>query len=745
MERLIIVSNRLPVKINKTDEGIETIPSEGGLATGIKSVYKNYDGLWIGWAGIDPDTLTNKDKENINKSLEKERCLPVYLNNEQIDQYYYGFSNRTIWPLFHYFNQYTEYNDDYWDYYYKVNKIFAETVIEQAKPGDNIWVQDYHLLLLPKMIKEVRDDVNVGFFLHIPFPSYEIFRILPWREEVLEGMLGADLLGFHDYDYERHFLSCVRRLIGHDTELNHVHVGSRLVKTDAFPMGIDYNKFHDLALENRQKSVKDKSNIRQEIEKNFLLTPDLKLVLSIDRLDYSKGIAQRLKAFGRFLEKYPQYREKVSLLMLSVPSRINVEQYKIMKSEVDELVGRINGKYASINWTPIWYFYRSLPFPELVELYNASDIGLITPVRDGMNLVAKEYVASRTDGTGVLILSEMAGAAKELSESILINPNNLNEIADALDQALNMSREEQTERNHFMQERIKRYDIKKWASDFMDGMKNIQEFNKKYQAQNLTQNERNNIIEQFSQAQKRVLFLDYDGTLVNYERNPQKAKPDEALYQLLNKLAQHENTDIVLTTSRSKSLFEKWFENTPYGLITEHGLWTRIPNGEWSQWDEELLHDEWKETVKKAMMFYVDRTPGSFIEEKSYALTWHFRKCDPDLGQQRAMALKEELTSFISMPGVEIVEGNKVVEVKVSAINKGKAAYSIIKEGDYDFIMAIGDGWTDEYLFEEIGNQAITLKVGHKNTRAKYAINSFNDVRNLLDFLIKEQNAAISS
>ncbi|MGC9343384.1 MAG: trehalose-6-phosphate synthase, partial [Bacteroidales bacterium] len=280
------------------------------------------------------------------------------------------------------------------------------------------------------MIREEYPDVNIGFFLHIPFPSFELFRMLPWRKEILEGMLGADLIGFHSYDYERHFLSSVKRLFGHETYLNQIKLEDRIVKMDAFPMGIDYEKFHMAAVELQNTPIEEQSEVKKELERYRKNHPGRKLILSIDRLDYSKGIPQRLIAFEHFLIKYPEFREKVTLVMLSVPSRVEVEHYQLMKKEIDELVGRINGEFASINWTPIWYFYRSMPFENLIELYTTADVALITPVRDGMNLVAKEYLATRTDGTGVLILGEMAGAYKELNEALIINPNDKDEIAE---------------------------------------------------------------------------------------------------------------------------------------------------------------------------------------------------------------------------------------------------------------------------------------------------------------------------
>ena len=705
-------------------------PSVGGLATGMSSVHKFYETKWIGWPGLDFESTDFSLIDDINRELSEHNCIPVYLNQKEMDNYYFGFSNKTIWPLYHYFTHFVIYENSYWDSYVEVNRRFAEKVLDFIKKDDIIWVHDYHLQLLPKMIKDERPDIQIGFFLHIPFPSFELFRGLPWRREIIEGILGADLIGFHAYDYERHFISSVRRLLGYDINLNLISLENRIIKIDSFPMGIDYDKYRKAAIRQRKVSKNDKTKIAREIESRLVVSPDRKLILSIDRLDYTKGIANRLKAYEYFLEKFPEFHEKVSLIMLCVPSRSNVEQYQLMKSEVDELVGRINGRYASINWTPIWYFYRSLPFSSLIDLYIYSDIALITPIRDGMNLVAKEYVATKTDGKGVLILSEMAGAAKEMGEAIIINPNNYGEIAEALKHAMLMPEDEQNDRITAMQTRLKRYNIEKWTKDFLSSLTSTAVQRSRYATKKLTTDEELKLLDAYRHAKKRILFLDYDGTLVGFQKKPELATPDEDLYKILDKLALKKGNEIVLISGRDRGAFTEWFGDKKYSLITEHGVWKKSPGSEWKL--IEKMNKEWKEFIRPVIEFYVDRTPGSFIEEKNYSLVWHFRKCDPDLGNIRAIELKDELTSLIANNNLEILEGNKVIEVKNSGINKGRAASQRISRDDYEFILGIGDDWTDEYLFEELPRSAYTIKVGMFNTKAKYNVDTFNDVRNLL-------------
>src|SRR5690554_3187404 len=472
---------------------------------------------------------------------------------------------------------------------------------------DRIWVHDYHLLLLPEMIKKRFPNVTIGFFLHIPFPSYELFRILPWRLEIIKGMLGADLLGFHTFDYERHFMSAVRRLLGYDININEINLPRRIVKVDNFPMGIDYDKFHEAALDSQKRSVREKSEVRKELERYYLLYPETRFIISIDRLDYTKGLINRLEAFEYFLEEYPEYREKVTLVLLAVPSRIGVEQYQQMKSEVDETVGRINGKFSSINRTPIWYFYRSMPFENLVDLYNYCEIALITPIRDGMNLVAKEFIASKTDGRGVLILSEMAGASKEMSEALIINPNDKAQIAQAIKKAIEMPLDEQIERSTVLQKRLKRYDIEKWATDFLNALEKVRSNEQKYLAKRLTESNKHPITEDIRSSNNRICFLDYDGTLTGFVDNPRNAKPDTELYGLLDKLAENPNNRVVLISGRDRKTFEGWFGDKPYTLIVEHGVWIRSAGSDWEMIEQ--LDDSWKESIRSSLEFYVDRTP----------------------------------------------------------------------------------------------------------------------------------------
>ncbi len=732
MSRLIIASNRLPLKVEKHNNKYSATASAGGLATGLKSYHKNNDSVWIGWPGIIANSDT--DKEEITEIIKKEQCLPVFLTEALIDGFYDGFSNATLWPLFHYFVEYTRFNDQYWEAYYKVNQMFAEAILENAKDGDTVWVHDYQLLLVPNMLREKCPNLKIGFFLHIPFPSYEVFRILPWREELLTGILGADLIGFHTYDYARHFNSSVKRLLGHEIEFSNVNLDNRQVHIDVFPMGIDYEKFESCALAVQSKPIQERSKQHQDIDRFLLGGPDRHLILSIDRLDYSKGIPERLKAFKCFLQKYPEYIEKVSLLMLTVPSRTDVEEYQNLKTEVDVLVGGINGEFGTLNWNPVIYFYRSLPFENLIELYSSADIALLTPLRDGMNLVAKEYIASKVNQKGVLILSEMTGASKELGEAISVNPNNINYTADAIYRALTLSDEERIRAVKTMQKRIKRYDVHKWASEFIKSLNKTTKKQEEHKARKISPKIKELIIFDYKKEKQKTIFLDYDGTLQRFFNNPQDAKPDEELYKLLDKLAAKENTNLVLISGRDKDTFDKWFGNRKYNLIAEHGAWKRELGSDWIE--RKAVHDEWKDNILPVLESYVDRTPGSLIENKTYSLVWHYRKSDIELGALRALELVTDISNLIINQDLEILEGSKVIEIKVAGINKGIAASEYLMNHKSDFVMAMGDDWTDEFLFKELPAKAHTIKVGTGNSVAKYYVNTYRDVRNFLSDIL---------
>ena len=724
MPKTIIVSNRLPVKLKKEDGKYIYTPSEGGLATGLGSIYKEGDNIWMGWPGVAIEE--DKDKQDAIENLKKNNMSPVFLTEKEIEEYYEGFSNETLWPNFHYFNQYAEYEETYWQAYKKVNQKFADQLSELTEEGDKIWIHDYQLLLLPELIRQKYPNISIGFFLHIPFPSYETFRLLPWRRELLMGMLGSDFLGFHTYDDMRHFLSSVNRLAGIGNSHGKISLGSRKVLVDALPMGIDYDKYASVAA--------DPETLEKEVRYRTLIG-ETKIMLSIDRLDYSKGIPQRLRAFELFLQKYPEYKEKVSLLMVVVPSRDQVGKYKELKEEIDLLVGRINGNFSRMTWTPIHYFYRSFPLNALSAFYRMAKVALVTPMRDGMNLVAKEFIASKLNKKGVLVLSEMAGASKELSEAILINPNNIEQMVRAFKQALEMPEKEQIRNLEVMQNSLKRYNIHHWVKLFMERLDYIKSEQLALQTKILDETSQLPFEEAFRNAESRIIFLDYDGTLTPFHGDPQQASPDDELKDIILRLSENDKNQVVIISGRDKDTLERWFGQYHLDLIAEHGVWLRMHGKKWKTLA--ILKDNWKKEINDVLEDYVGRTPGSFIEQKDYSLVWHYRKVETGLGELRTRELTSHLKYLASDQNLHVLEGDMVVEIKSSEVNKGRAAQKWLKDANAEFYMAVGDDWTDEDTFKAMPENAFTIKVGNTPSAAKYSVTDYSDVRKLLISLCK--------
>lgn len=724
MAKTIFISNRLPVTIGQDPEtGNYTFTrSIGGLATGLQSVHDQGESLWLGWSGLhEEDVDANRAAELKRLLMEQEKCVPFQLSREDFEEFYLGFCNEAIWPLFHYFPNRAHYQISQWKTYERVNLRFFEELKPYVEDGDTIWVHDYQLMLLPQLIKENFPETSVGFFLHIPFPSYEIMRLMPWRQEIMEGLMGADLLGFHTYDYVRHFISSARRLLGYEYNLGYLTAGQRLVRADVFPMGIDYQKYHDAA------TTPEVFAAHTETAKQVVYD---KTILSVDRLDYTKGIPERIRGFELFLDENPEYREKVGLVLIVAPSRTEVEEYKDLLKEIQELVSAANGKHGSLGWTPIQFFYRSFSFTDLTALYMEADLLLVTALRDGMNLIAKEYLAARRDDTGVLVLSETAGAAHELGESLMINPNDIQGIAEAIKQGIETDREEQQRRNRMMKKRIERYNVRFWAQDFIAKLAEVREYQRVQTSRNLLEPELPKLLEQYRSAKKRILFLDYDGTLVGFKDTPEKARPDKELKSIISALTEDEKNRVVIISGREPKDLDSFFEGFPVDCAAGHGSWLKTAGGEWEK--VELFSVEWREVIRPILENYTDRTPGSFIEEKAFSLAWHYRRCEPDLAALRVGELKDSLFSVTENLNVGILDGNKVLEIKDTSVNKGRAASEWLRHEEFDFIFGVGDDHTDEDLFDVLPEKAWSVKVGMALSRARHHIRDWKELRKLL-------------
>jgi trehalose 6-phosphate synthase len=463
-KRLIIVSNRLPISLKKEQGRWQALPSSGGLVTALGPVLRNRGGLWIGWPGMghlpDARRVLDKATRGIGYTM-----IPVSLTGEDLELYYYGFSNEIVWPLFHGLQSLCNYSPEYWTGYQQANRKFARVIMENAGADDYLWVHDYQLMGVAKELKAEGFRTPIGFFLHIPFPPPDIFHKLPWRREILESLLSFDLVGFQTQRHRRNFLQCVRTMIP-DAKLwgkgpiATVHLGDRTVRVGHFPIGIDYQSFAKGA---------QSPEVASESKNLMFALRNRTLILGVDRLDYTKGIPYKLDAMRNALERFPELRHKITMIQVVVPSRQEIPHYDELKNEIEQLVGKINGEFAEPGWVPIQYIYRSLSRTELLSFYRTAEIALITPLEDGMNLVAKEYCAASTDGNSVLILSEFAGAASQLRRgAIIVNPYDQRGVAEAIYQAYKMERQERIERMQRLKRNIQNNDVFRWVGSFLE-------------------------------------------------------------------------------------------------------------------------------------------------------------------------------------------------------------------------------------------------------------------------------------
>lgn len=718
----IVISNRLPVSVSKRDGELHYEASSGGLATAMASLEAE-NKIWVGWPGIDSDELSEKDKIEITSELEARGCYPVFLTKKQVKKYYEGYANDTIWPLFHYFQSLARHDETYWQAYQEVNALFAKATAEIAADTAMVWVQDYHFMLLPQLIREYLPGAAIGFFLHIPFPSFEIYRLLPERKDILRGLLGADVVSFHIYDYGRHFIDSCRRLLGATVSGDVIEYDGRAIKVSAHPIGIDYEKFR------AQLDTKETREAIKQLDETY---KGQKLILSVDRLDYSKGIADRLRAFQLLLEEHPEYIGKVKLQMIAVPSRTEVGAYRELRDEIEKIVSRINGTFGTATWAPISYQFQNRPFAEVVALYARADIALVTPIRDGMNLVAKEYVASKKKPSGILILSEMAGAIDEMPEALSINPNSMRSIESALVTALKMPKNEQATRIEAMQKRIKVATVQNWGKEFMIELARTAGNKSMRYKKLMTSTEERRIETRFMAAKHRLVILDYDGTLKNFVRLPAvwAGAPTLRARRVLKNLTEQPNTTVAIVSGRPRRALMQWFGSYNVELAAEHGAWTRFGK-KWQKVANEFRKD--KKRIKQIMEAYTERTAGSAIEEKEYGIVWHYINVEPDLAYKRAHELRHDLAAEFDEDELSINLGQNILEVKPKHINKGNVVSELVQRYGADFVLCAGDDYTDEDMFAALPEaDAVTIKIGAGKTKARYQL---ADVSDMLDFL----------
>ena len=726
----IIVSNRLPFSVG---EGGGLTPSSGGLVTAIKGIELDAPATWLGAAppGLEEEGWRARVEAFERDEGEALRYEAVFLDDALYDAYYNGMCNDVIWPLLHYKTQDMRFTPEAWEAYLEVNARFADAIVEAAAPDSMIWLHDFHLFMLPRLLRERAPGLRIGFFLHVPFPSSEVFRQLPVREEVLRSLMETDLIGFHDYDYLRHFCAALRVLLGVDTNLLAVsHGDGRVTRLGVFPVGINTGHFQRVAGSEGVARLQDEyaRSARQD-----------KLLLGVDRLDYTKGLDLKLEAFEHLLEAHPELRGEVRLLQLAVPSRTDVPEYVRLREAIERKVGAINGRFGTPQYVPVHYMFTSVPFEELLALYRLADVLLVTSKRDGMNLVAQEFVATQpSEDPGVLVLSEFAGAASVLSHALHVNPWNIAATAARVHEALQMTREERIRRHRPMLSWLESYTASTWANTFFRALGETRD---RAIHERVVESDGGAIeaaLERLD-GEELLLLVDYDGTLAPIAPTPAEATLSAEARACVQALAEVEGARVVVVSGRDEAFLSEQLAGLPVALAAEHG-------GAFRPWGEPGWLSRvngvgeggagWRAIVQGIFDDFSARTPDSFTEHKRFGLAWHYRRSPERFANHQAFKLVQELRyALFNMP-VTILEGRKVVEVRAAECNKGAFARWLLHrlptgEGGRA-IVAVGDDTTDEDLFEALPEGAVTVKVGDAATVARYRL---RDQARVLPFL----------
>jgi trehalose 6-phosphate synthase/phosphatase len=730
-QRLLVVSNRLPLTARRVSGRWRGERSSGGLVAAMAPLMAQTHGLWLGWPG---DALPGEPegRAKLMREWEEEHgYVAVEIPAKISRSFYEGYANDTLWPLLHGFPTRVVFVPESWAAYRDANERFAAAVVSRLLKGDLIWAHDYQLMLVPQMVRERVSDAHIGFFLHIPFPSSEVFRILPEREELLRGMLGADALAFQTHGHLHNFRRSLLQVLGLESQMDSVQVEGRTVRLSALPIGIQSDEWKDLIRSDRKVARR-----RAELNARHY---GRKLILSVDRLDYTKGIPERLRTFRRLLRSSPSWRGKVTLVQIAIPSRERVPAYAELRREVSELVGEVNGDFGTPEWQPLVYLRRSVNKQELAALYSAADVAWVGPLRDGMNLVAKEYVACQQEGDGVLVLSEFAGAAHELGEALRINPYDEVGTADVILRALEMDPESRIERMAALHERVHQNDAVAWGERFIDGLRQATAPTRQTLYKERPVPDLEALRAAFVKAERRLLLLDYDGTLVDIKPRPQDAAPSARLLTLLSDLTALPHTTAAIVSGRSQADIERWFGDIPnLGLAVEHGALMREPGAEGWEMLRGGMDLSWKDHVRPVLEQFAASAPGSLVENKGYALAWHYRLVDAEFGAWLANELVTTLENLLAGTELAVIHGNKVVEVRYAWATKGEvAAHLAAGFRRKSFVLAVGDDRTDEDLFSSLSRSAWTIRVGTGSTAARFRLPGPKEVRRLLRTLVE--------
>ncbi|EME42274.1 glycosyltransferase family 20 protein [Dothistroma septosporum NZE10] len=654
------------------------------------------------------------DRRKLEKQLEQQQggqVAPVWLWDEIDENEVATFRNQARWrrygehelfTLFHY--KQNEPTDGRglrkaWADYYMMNKAFADAIINSYKPGDIVLIHDYHLLLLPSLLRQRIPNIYIGFFLHVPFPSSEYYRCLTRRKEILEGMLGANMIGFQAYSYARHFSSCCTRILGFDSSSAGVDAYGAHVPVDVFPIGIN--------AEATTQAAFDSPGVEHKMKALRELYEGKKIIVGRDRLDTVRGVAQKLQAYEIFLERHPEWHDKVVLIQVTSPTSIEDRDDKGDKTanKISELVARINGSFGSLSFTPVQHYPQYLTQEEYFALLRIADLGLITSVRDGMNTTALEYVISQRDNHGPLIISEFSGTAGSLGNAIHINPWDLGGTAEEINAALTMSESEKSEKHGLLYKHVTTNTVQAWTTNYVKRLlTNLSSHDQSIATPVL---DRAKLLGQYRVAERRLFMFDYDGTLTPIVKDPQSAIPSDRVIRTLKTLSSDPRNQVWIISGRDQAFLDEWMGHIPeLGLSAEHGSFMRNPNSrDWVNLTE-TLDMSWQSEVVKVFTHYSERTQGSFIERKKIALTWHYRRADPEYGAYMARECQKHLEQTAAKKwDVEVMTGKANLEVRPRFVNKGEIAKRLVLEyGENapDFVLCAGDDFTDEDMFRSL-------------------------------------------
>jgi trehalose 6-phosphate synthase/phosphatase len=720
---LVVVSNRLPFTTVRSGQKIRFKRSPGGLVAALHPVLSRRGGVWIGWPGVETEDPASA-AEMLAPHSSKVRYHSVPLSRREVNFYYGGFCNRTLWPLFHYFQGRTEIDNDTWEVYERVNERFAEVAAEESDDSSLVWVHDYQLLRVPRFLRRLAPHRRIAFFLHIPFPAFDIFRILPFARSLMRGMLSCDLVGFQSAEHAEHFINCAERLLGCivDRTAGTVQFEGRPVHVQAHPIGIDVNHFERLA-ERTPPAPEDGAPVE---------------IVGIDRLDYTKGIPERLRAVEVFYDRYPQHRTRTVFVQLAVPSRTNVTEYQDLKRSVDELVGRINGRFSERGWVPIQYLFRSLGQEDLVALYRAARAALVTPLRDGMNLVAKEYVATQLDNDGVLILSELAGAAEDLKEAILVNPYDVVEVAAALHQALTMPKDERRARMLALRHRVRSGDVLEWTQHFVAAAEIAAAECRAASAGGRSRTDlvRHRLHRWLAERPSVALFFDYDGTLTPIVDRPENATLSTAARRVLRQAMRTRNLSVSIVSGRSLADLKKMVGLPGLTYVGNHGFEIDGPGISYRHEALDLFHSA-IETAAAEMTRAA--TDGAWVERKGATLSLHLRA----VAEGKRRNIEARAISLLRRHGLRVTRGKCVVEGRPPIDwHKGHAVLSVLARkygADWsERVRALyaGDDVTDEDAFRSLRGIGRSIRVGPATqTVADYTLPDPASVIELLRWL----------